>query len=106
MDPDEWLHREVLEWVSRAEKDLRAADLCAFELPAEALYHCQQAAEKYLKAYLTWKQTAFRKTHELRELCAACEALDDLLSPALEPAFVLSKYAWAFRYPGASHEPN
>ena len=50
MNPSEWLHREVLAWVDRAEKDLRAADLCARELPAESLYHCQQAAEKYLKA--------------------------------------------------------
>jgi HEPN domain-containing protein len=106
MTPSEWLLDETRRWVRRAEKDLRAADLCAAELPAEALFHCHQAAEKYLKAYLTWRQTAFRKTHEPRELAAACAGLDPGLQAVLDPADALSKYAWQFRYPGAPYEPD
>ena len=89
--------------VERARGDLRAAEICATELPATALFHCQQAAEKYLKAYLTWHQTAFRKTHELQELAAACALIDPALQSALDPAMALSKYAWQFRYPGAPY---
>jgi HEPN domain-containing protein len=87
--------------------DLRAADsLCAAGLPGEALFHCQQAAEKYMKAFLTWNQTPFRKTHELRDLGQCCSQVDATLAPELEPAYVLSKYAWIFRYPGVPYEPD
>ncbi len=106
MTPNDWLLDETCKWVQRAEKDLRVAEICGAELPAEALFHCQQAAEKYLKAYLTWHQTAFRKTHELRELAAACALIDPALESALVPAEALSKYAWRFRYPGAPYEPD
>ena len=53
MTPNEWLLDETRRWIERAQNDLRAAEICATELPAEALSHCQQAAEKYLKADLT-----------------------------------------------------
>lgn len=75
MTPSEWLLDETRKWVQNAQHDLRAAELCANEVPSEALFHCQQAAEKYLKAYLTWNQAAFRKTHDLEELVAACSGL-------------------------------
>jgi HEPN domain-containing protein len=106
MTPDEWLLDETRRWLERAQSDLRAAEICAGELPATALFHCQQAAEKYLKAYLTWNQKVFRKTHELRELAAACALIDPALKSILDPAETLSKYAWQFRYPGAPYEPD
>ena len=37
-------------------------------LPREALYHCQQAAEKALKGFLAFHDHPFRRTHDLREL--------------------------------------
>jgi len=106
MTPNEWLLDETRKWIERAQNDLRAAEICATELPATALFHCQQAAEKYLKAYLTWNQKVFQKTHELRELAAACALIDPILKSTLEPAETLSKYAWKFRYPGAPYEPD
>jgi HEPN domain-containing protein len=104
MTPNEWLLDETRKWVQRAQGDLRAAEICAAELPATALFHRQQAAEKFLKAYLTWNQTAFCKTHELQELAAACAHIDPALQSALDPATALSKYAWQFRYSGAPYE--
>jgi len=65
MTPDEWLLDETRRWVRHSSQDMRAAEKCAPDLPAPALFHCQQAAEKLPKAFLTWNQTAFRKTHEL-----------------------------------------
>jgi len=102
----EWLLDETRRWLERAQGDLRAAEICAAELPAAALFHCQQAAEKYLKAFLTWNQTVFRKTHDLGELVVACARIDPVLESALESAEGLSKYAWQFRYPGAPYEPD
>lgn len=40
-----------------------------------ALFHCQQAADHALKAFLTLREVAFRKTHDLDELGRlACRA--------------------------------
>ncbi|MBZ5584405.1 MAG: HEPN domain-containing protein [Acidobacteriia bacterium] len=106
MTPAEWRLDETRQWVRRAENDRRLADLCAAALPAESLFHSQQAARKYLKAFLTWNQTPFRKTHQLHDLGQACMQIDPTLGPALEPAYALSRYAWLFRYPGAPYEPD
>jgi len=85
MMPDEWLPDETREWITRGMKDLRVAGICANELPAEALFHCPQAAEKFLKAFLTWHRTVFRKTHELRELAMMCVRIDATLEAPLSP---------------------
>ncbi|MGD1071108.1 MAG: HEPN domain-containing protein [Bryobacteraceae bacterium] len=107
MTPEEWLLDETRGWVRRAEDDLRAAAaLIAAELPAEALYHCQQSAEKYIKAFLTRHQKPFRKTHDLRELAVGCADIDPDLALALRPALDLTQYAWRFRYPGTPFEPD
>ena len=105
MTPEQLLLDETREWVHRAQEDLRAVDLLN-ELPAEALFHCQQAAEKFMKAYLTFHQVPFRKTHELEEVGTACANVDPGLGSALDPSYVLSLYAWKFRYPGAQYEPH
>jgi len=106
MTPNEWLLDETRRWLERAHGDLRAAGILATGPPATALFHCQQAAEKYLKACLTWNQKVFRKTHELRELAEACALIDPSLKSTLDPAETLSKYSWKFRYPGAPYEPD
>ncbi len=106
MTPDEWLPDETWAWVRKACKDIRAAELCEAELPSEALFHCQQAVEKLLKAFLTWHGKPFRKTHELRELAMACVQFDASLEAVLEPATALSQFAWQFRYPGEPYEPD
>ena len=100
--------REVQAWLRKADDDLRSAqvDLAADPpLIEDALFHCQQAAEKAMKAFLTAHDTAFRKTHDLDELAAACEGIDASLRGALDPARDLTVFAWAFRYPGADEAP-
>lgn len=47
--------------------------------PNAIAFHCQQAAEKYLKAFLTWHQVAFSKTHDLQELLDIVEAVRNRL---------------------------
>jgi hypothetical protein len=46
MTPNEWLLDETRGWIERAQGDMRAAEICAPELPATALFHCQQAAPR------------------------------------------------------------
>ncbi len=47
-------HEEVLEWMEKADEDLEAARrlLSGEPLTAPAAFHCQQASEKALKAFL------------------------------------------------------
>ena len=100
---------ETHEWLQRASLDLRGAKI---DLDAEpplledALFHCQQAVEKTLKGFLAWNDVAFRKTHSLEELGAACEAIDPTLQGAVDPAVPLTEFAWAFRYPGDHPAPT
>lgn len=87
-------------------------DTGAFELTADppfsadVAFHAQQAAEKSIKAFLTWHAQTFRKTHNLVELGQACAALDGSLEPILRRSAGLSEYAWKFRYPGETEEPT
>ena len=76
------------------------------DLPAEALFHAQQCAEKTLKAFLTWHQTPFQKTHDLKDLKHLCAPIVTTPVAQLEGIESLTKYAWRFRYPGAPYEPQ
>jgi HEPN domain-containing protein len=103
MPPDPVRVADTRAWLEKAEQDLRSAkaDL-AVEPPilGDAVFHCQQAVEKTLKAFLTWHDRPFRKTHDLGELGGSCVALDVELEPLLRQAAPLTEYAWKFRYPG------
>ncbi len=71
MPPDPGLVAETKAWFLKAAADLRAAecDLAATPpLLEDAAFHCQQAAEKALKGFLTWHSVPFRKTHSLEEI--------------------------------------
>jgi len=107
MTAEQLLLDETHAWLSRARRDLHSATLLSAggEYGA-ALFHCQQAAEKAIKAFLTFHQRPFRKTHELGELIPECQAIDPSLRSVLTGAKELSKYAWRFRYPGAPYEPD
>ncbi|MDZ4855333.1 MAG: HEPN domain-containing protein [Nitrospirota bacterium] len=107
MQPDK--AAAVRGWLSKAANDLRGAhiDLDADPpLIEDALFHCQQAAEKSLKAFLTGHDTPFKKTHDLDELGRACLELDSTLRNAVQPAVPLTVFAWEFRYPGDTQVPS
>ena len=107
MTPQQLLLAEAAEWIRKAKGDLRTAQVVlANQLDEAAVYHCQQTAEKALKAFLTLSQIAFRKTHNLKELGDACTVLDPTLKPIAEMADELTEYAWLFRYPGSPRIPG
>lgn len=69
-------------------------------LDHNALYHCQQAVEKALKAFLVWHQQPFRRTHDLEEIGQAVANLDISLGSITLEADALTDFAWRARYPG------
>ena len=96
-------------WLARAQDDLRGAEIdlaAAPPLLGDAAFHCQQAVEKALKAFLAWHDRPFRKTHDLVELGAECVAIDPALEPHLRGTAPLTEYAWRYRYPGEPSHPE
>lgn len=100
---------EVKSWFRKASQDLRAAKLDLSAVPPlleDVVFHCQQAAEKAIKGYLTYHDRPFQKTHDLDRLSMLCESIDSSLKACLIPARSLTPFAWTFRYPGDSDEPS
>ena len=96
-------------WLVRASDDLRGAEIDLAATPPllkDALFHSQQAVEKALKAFLTWHDEPFSKTHNLTRLGKQCVAIEETLRSLLNRAASLSDYAWKFRYPGEPAEPT
>lgn len=92
---------EVGLWLRKAESDLDSARvLLERGLADTGVYHCQQAAEKALKAYLAWRETPLVKVHDLTALVKQCVPLDASFDSLMELAELLTPYATAFRYPG------
>lgn len=92
------------DWIQKAEGDLTTAALALRRrkqpLPDIACFHCQQCAEKYLKAFLAAKGEIPERTHVLVHLLHEC-AMHDATVLLLEPvALELQPYAVRPRYPG------
>lgn len=97
------------QWLAKARRDLTAAErLRGGQDPLldVAVYHCQQAAEKALKAYLAWCDLPVPKTHDLIDLLERCQARDPAFASLHEAAEALTPYSVAFRYPGDVLEPD
>jgi len=92
------------EWVDKAEEDFYSADLLlhAGETPlsSPACFHCQQCAEKYLKAYLQEHSVEFERKHELLPLLNLCASLDSEFKMIKRDLEHLNRYAVVVRYPG------
>jgi HEPN domain-containing protein len=96
------------EWIAKAEGDLATAgrELRARRSPNydAACFHAQQAAEKYLKAFLQERATYFPKIHNLIELLELCLPLDASFEFYRDLLVRLDRYAVRYRYPGESAE--
>lgn len=94
----------VQQWLSKAQKDLRAASvLLAADLEdyENVGFHAQQAAEKCIKAFLVRHQIEFPKTHDIAVLRELVAQVDRRTTERLAAAEVLTPYGVTFRYPGA-----
>ena len=95
--------RELLHsWLTKAANDLKGARILSAdpEGPLDmAIYHCQQAGEKAVKAFLVCKGITPAKTHDIRRLAVEASALEPRFDELIAPAAALTPYAWEFRYP-------
>jgi HEPN domain-containing protein len=95
--------KEVQAWLAKAFHDLSSADwlLSSPDNLYNAVgFHCQQTAEKALKAYLVWQDEPFEKTHSLVALAGKCLRFDETFEELRQAATTLTPYAVTFRYPG------
>jgi HEPN domain-containing protein len=109
MPHDPELVAETRAWLVKARDDIAAGDHGLSAEPpflGDVLFHAQQAAEKSLKALLTWHERPFRKTHSLEELGEQCLAIVPELAPLVDSVAPLTEYAWKYRYPGEPEEPD
>ena len=105
---DEFALELVRDWMTRASHDLRSARLlAAADTPPLdiAIYHCQQAAEKSIKAWLQGQDEPFRTTHDVAVLVKQASGSNPEFSHLDTAAAVVTPYASAYRYPGGSYEP-
>jgi len=96
-------------WLAKSHSDLATAELliCGDERYLDTgCYHCQQAAEKALKAWLTANEAIFTKTHSLEVLIALAAATEPGFQCFLTHAIELTPLATEFRYPGDVFQPS
>ncbi|MEW6252358.1 MAG: HEPN domain-containing protein [Planctomycetota bacterium] len=93
---------EIQRWLLKAQTDWTVARK-AIQPPPQldaAAFHCQQAVEKLLKAYLIAHNVAFEKVHDLSRLVQQCAVVDPDFASLAELVEPLTLYAVAYRYPG------
>ncbi len=101
--PEEVKHELVQQWLAKAGQDFGLAEHLVAERSPYLLavgFHAQQAAEKYLKAFLVHHQCAFQKSHDIDELLDRAATLDKAFAESLRTAVALNPYAVDERYPG------
>jgi HEPN domain-containing protein len=92
----------VEEWVEKADEDLEFALVNLQEgkpFIAQICFHFQQAAEKYLKAYIVAKDLEFRKTHDLPMLLNICISKNSAFETLSEECEYLNTFYVESRYP-------
>jgi HEPN domain-containing protein len=97
----------VKSWFRKANQDLRLAKLVFATQPdllETGVFHCQQAAEKAMKGFLSFHKVRLEKTHDLRILIELIASVDAKAAGALAGADKLTKFATAYRYPDAMEE--
>lgn len=96
-------------WLAKAHSDLATARLLITGLEKHldtGSYHCQQAAEKALKAWLTAREIVFPKTHSIVALVAFCITSEPVFKSLQRHAQALTPLGTAFRYPAEEFEPD
>lgn len=101
--------KHVHQWIEHADEDLRLAEYAMTMktgVPYRlVVYHSQQCAEKYLKAYLVNRNIDFPYTHNISLLLEKCSFPAEQVTK-LQNIAVLTKYGTTARYPGEYQKLN
>lgn len=90
------------EWFRFARMDMDSAIYLQGMHPAPLeviCYHCQQAAEKFLKGMLAAGGLEIPRTHNLSELNTLCSTIDASYAELHSPCAALTVYGVAAKYP-------
>jgi HEPN domain-containing protein len=99
----------IKEWIYEANNDLGLAE---FVIDNDGKYydlvcfHCQQAAEKYLKAYIIYLRLHYEKVHDLKYLLNVIEKKREVPKELKRYADLLNEYTIDSRYPDYWHDPT
>jgi len=97
------------QWLAKARNDLLNADnnLMSKEIPYDTVcFHCQQAAEKLLKAYLIGNGLIPPLTHDLLLVLEKILPLNKEAEKLRDPLAILMPYAVEIRYPDGWYMPT
>ena len=92
----------VQEWLAKANEDFRFAEANlreGNEFFAQLCFHFQQAAEKYLKAYIISHNLPFERVHDLVHLLKICSVHTPEFAELKEEGILLNTAYIEARYP-------
>ena len=95
----------IEKWLNFAKEDLDTAKALLngdFLFNRSICYHCQQSAEKDLKAYIIYLDLPLNKTHNLIKLVDQISELDKEITHLQQAVEVLTDYIVSARYPDDS----
>ena len=100
----------VRSWMKKAENDLKNVRIILESKEEDKPYdtvcfHCQQAAEKFIKAYLTLLDLPFPNTHNIGQLIENALVKDSAMTAFLK-ADALTTYGVVIRYPDDYYMPT
>ena len=93
---------EITQWVIKGDHDLGTAKITYLHIPEyldTVTFHCQQAVEKYLKAYLIFLSVPFKFSHDLIYLLDLITQNDVDFESFYIPVSEMQGYAVEIRYP-------
>lgn len=95
----------ALQWIAIGDEDLDAARILIENKGSFRTigFHCQQAVEKYSKAFLVYSEIKFPRIHDLTELYKLCANVDSSIQLDLDYLINLTEFAVEMRY---SVNPN
>lgn len=97
----------IQQWLVKANEDILVVNrLMEFKIVAKGsiCFHCEQAVEKFLKAFLIYNEKDIIKTHNIDFLLSECSKIDTAFKD-INPKN-LTDYGVDMRYPGDFYEPD
>uniref|UniRef100_A0A7V5XH28 HEPN domain-containing protein n=1 Tax=Thermodesulfobacterium geofontis TaxID=1295609 RepID=A0A7V5XH28_9BACT len=105
------INEEAKKWLIKAINDYKSAQKLLSQSEEEiitdtACFHCQQAVEKMLKAFLINHDIEFGRTHSIEYLIKLCSKVDKEFEKLYEITEGLTEYAVDVRYPEEFYIPS
>ena len=92
----------IKDWIEKADHDFGSAKLIFIHVPDyynTIAFHCQQAAEKYLKALLIYYEIEFQRSHNLIYLLDLLSDKIEISEDIYDNAILLNGFSVQIRYP-------